>query len=123
MARCTMFEVVHHSLVETYSEDLTVAVAADALVIPATHPYVIKTTGADAEALTLADGIPGQSLIINLTTDGGGDGTLTPATSTGWATIVFADAGDQAVLLYIDDTMGWVIIGLSGVAAPPAITV
>jgi hypothetical protein len=84
---------------------------------------VAKTTGADAEALTLADGYPGQTLIINLTTDGGGDGTLTPTTCTGFATIVFADAGDQAVLTYVDDTIGWVIIGLSGVAAPPAITV
>jgi hypothetical protein len=101
----------------------TTTSAADSLAIPVTHGYVAKTTGADAEALTLADGSPGQILILNLTTDGGGDGTLTPATSTGFATIVFADAGDQAVLLYVDDISGWVILGLSGVAAPPAITV
>lgn len=100
-----------------------VASAADSLAIPVTHPYVAKATGADAEALTLADGTPGQILIINLTTDGGGDGTLTPSTKTGFATIVFADAGDQAVLFYVDDSVGWVILGLSGVAAPPVITV
>lgn len=123
MAKCVAFEVVHHDLRTTYTDTLVASVAADVLAIPVTHPYVSKTTGADAEALTLADGIPGQSLIINLATDGGGDGTLTPTTATGWATIVFADAGDQAVLLYIDDTIGWVIIGLSGVAGPPAITV
>ena len=98
-------------------------VAADVLAIPVTHQYVAKTTGADAEALTLADGAEGQVLIINLTTDGGGAGTLTPTTKTGFATIVFADAGDQAVLKFIDSTVGWVIVGLSGVAAPPAITV
>lgn len=123
MARCTGFELIHHSLVTEYPEDLEADVAADVLAIPVTHPIVNKTTGADAEALTLADGLPGQGLIIYLGTDGGGSGTLTPATATGWATIVFADAGDRAVLLYVDDTIGWVIIGLSGVAAPPVTTV
>jgi hypothetical protein len=103
--------------------DLTTTVAADVLAIPVTHGYVAKTTGADAEALTLANGDPGQVLVINLTTDGGGAGTLTPSTKTGFATIVFADAGDQAVLMFVNDTVGWVILGLSGVAAPPAITV
>lgn len=102
---------------------LTTTSIADALAIPVTHGYVAKTTGGDAEALTLADGSPGQVLIINLTTDGGGDGTLTPATATGWATIVFADAGDQATLLYVDDTIGWIIWGLKGVSAPPVTTV
>lgn len=123
MAKCTMYEVVHHALVTEYTESLSVAVAADVLAIPITHPFVSKTTGADAEALTLADGIPGQSLVIILAVDGNGDGTLTPVTATNWATIVFADAGDQANLLYIDDTIGWIIMSLSGVAQPPVKTV
>lgn len=96
--------------------------AADSLAIPVTHEYVAKTTGADAEALTLADGVDGQVLTISLVTDGGGDGTLTPATKSGFATIVFADAGDTATLKFVDSTTGWVIMGLAGVAAPPAIT-
>lgn len=100
-----------------------VAVAADVLAIPVTHAHVSKTTGADAEALTLANGTPGQILTITLVVDGGGDGTLTPATCTGFATIVFADAGDSAALRYVDDTVGWVLVGTAGVAAPPAITV
>ena len=104
-------------------KDGNVSVAADVLAIPLTALHVSKTTGADAEALTLADGKTGQLVSITLTTDGGGVGTLTPATSTGWATIVFADAGDRATLLYVDDTVGWVIVGTSGVAAPPATTV
>lgn len=98
-------------------------VAADVLVIPVTAEYVAKTTGGDAEALTLADGVPGQILNIALVTDGGGAGTLTPATCSGFATIVFADAGDNACLKFVDSTTGWVIMGLSGVAAPPVITV
>jgi hypothetical protein len=123
MAKCTMYEVVHHALVADYPENLVKAVAADVLAIPVTHPIVSKTTGADAEALTLADGLPGQSVVILLAVDGGGDGTLTPATATGWATIVFADAGDQANLLYVDDTIGWIIMGMNGVAQPPVKTV
>lgn len=97
-------------------------VAADALAIPVTHRYVAKTTGADAEALTLADGTSGQRLTIELATDGGGDGTLTPTTKTGYAAIVFADAGDVATLEYVDDTVGWIIVGAAGATAQPAIT-
>ena len=90
-----------------FTEANTTEVAADVLAIPVNKaPVVLKTTGADAEALTLANGKPGQVLCIQLDTDGGGDGTLTPATSTGFATIVFADAGDQASLQYLDDTLG-----------------
>ncbi len=120
--RPTVFNFVHYAKTP-YPTDLELDVAADVLTIPTTHPYVSKVTGADAEALTLADGVPGQILVINLKTDGGGSGTLTPATSTGFATIVFADAGDQAVLFYVNDSMGWIIIGLTGVSAPPVITV
>lgn len=94
-------------------------VAADALAIPVTHAYVAKTTGADAEALTLADGTAGQVITIDLDTDGTGDGTLSPTTCSGFTSIVFADAGDNATLMYIDDTVGWIILGLAGVAAPP----
>lgn len=97
--------------------------AADVLAIPVTAAHVSKTTGSDAEALTLANGVPGQVITITLVTDGGGSGTLTPATKTGFATIVFADAGDSAALRFVDDTVGWVLIGTAGVAAPPVITV
>lgn len=97
-----------------------VAVAGGVLAIPVTHAHVSKTTGG-AEALTLANGVPGQILTITLVTDGG-DGTLTPATKTGFSTIVFADAKDSAALRYIDDTVGWVLLGTAGVAAPPVIS-
>ena len=111
----------YHQQDSDTTEDLTTTSIADSLAIPVTHLYVAKTTGADAEALTLANGYPGQILIINLTTDGGGTGTLTPATATGFSTIAFADALDQAVLLYVDDIIGWIIVGASGAAGPPVI--
>ncbi len=95
-------------------------VAGATLAIPVTRRVVSKTTGG-VEALTLADGLPGQRLTIILATDGG-DGTLTPATSTGFATIVFADAKDRAELEYIDDTTGWILLGTSGTTAPPVTT-
>jgi hypothetical protein len=123
MSRVMRLAEIYHQDDADNTEDKLTTSAADSLAIPVTHMYVEKTTGADAEALTLADGSPGQFLVIELATDGGGDGTLTPATSTGWATIVFADAGDRAVLMYVDDTIGWIIMGLSGVAAPPVTTV
>lgn len=97
--------------------------AADSLAIPVTATYVAKTTGADAEALTLADGVEGQVLVISLATDGGGTGTLTPTTKSGFVSIAFADAGDTAALMFVDSTVGWVILGTAGVTAPPAIAI
>ena len=98
-------------------------VEADTLAIPVTHAAVNKTTGADAEALTLANGTAGQVVTINLAVDGNGTGTLTPATCTGFTTIAFADAGDTATLMYIDNAVGWIILGTAGIAAPPAIAI
>ena len=94
--------------------------ASGALAVPITHRSVVMTTGG-AEALTLADGLPGQKLQIILGTDGG-DGTLTPTTKTGFATIVFADAKDNVDLEFIDSTIGWVVTGSAGVAAPPVLS-
>lgn len=123
MARPILIEFLHHALITDYTEDLILDVAEDALVMPLTHPMIAKTTGSDAEALTLANGIPGQTLTINLVTDGNGKGTLTPATSTWWATIEFDDAGDQVTLLYVNDTVGWIILSALGLTAQPTVTV
>ena len=95
--------------------------AGGTLAVPLTASTVTMTTGG-TEALTLADGYPGQLIHLHLASDGG-NGTLTPDTKTGWATIVFADAGDRATLLYVDDSIGWIIVSLSGVSAPPTSTV
>jgi len=119
----TTLQFLHRELLGSYPEDISNAIAADVLVIPVTKPLVLKTTGADAEALTLANGHPGQVLVINLVTDGGGDGTLTPATATGWVTAVLADAGDSLTLMYVNDTLGWIVLGATGVSGPPAIAI
>lgn len=123
MSRIFRIGELYHQNDSDVTDDYIVACAADALAIPVTHGYVNKTTGGDAEACTLANGEPGQLLKVKLYVDGGGDATITPATATGWATIVLADAGDQFVALYVDDIVGWILIGAIGVAAPPVITV
>ena len=74
------------------------------------------TTG--AQAGSLADGAQGQIKIISLVADGG-DGTLTPTTRNGYATITFADAGDTVILMWM--TQGWTVIGLGGLAGGPTV--
>lgn len=93
--------------------------AGGTLAVPITNRAVVMTTGG-AESLTLANGVNGQRLNLILGTDGG-DGTLTPTTKTGFTSIVFADAGDIADLEFVDSTVGWIIVGTAGVAAPPVI--
>ena len=101
----------------------SVAMAAQALVVPLTHSVVLKTTdGTSDDALSVANGVPGQELTITLVTDGGKDADVTPATLTGFVTVALDDAKDTVTLKYIDDTIGWIVIGATGTAAPPVIT-
>jgi hypothetical protein len=86
--------------------------AGGTLVVPITGRVCLMTTSG-AEALTLANGAPGQVLVLTLVATGG-DGTLTPATCTGFATLKFHTVKDTVTLLYIDDTIGWVILGCIG---------
>jgi len=98
----------------------TTTKAGGTLAVPITHRHVAMTTGG-VEALTLANGVPGQRLTLYLAATGG-DGTLTPATKTGFATIVFAGVKDTAHLEYIDDTTGWILTGYYGTDAPPVVS-
>jgi hypothetical protein len=91
--------------------DTVATSAADSLAIPVTASIVHKTTGGDAEALTIAAGTQGQIMIVILITDGGGTGTVA-ASSTVMHSIVFADAGDTATLLFTNSK--WHVVGFSG---------
>ncbi len=74
-----------------------------------THAIVeITSTGSDA--LTLANGENGQILTMVIVTDGG-ESTVTPTTSTGWATAVLTSDIDTITVMYVDDTVGWIILG------------
>lgn len=92
--------------------------AAGVLAIPLNYGVVSKTiTSASDEAGTLANGLQGQMLKIILATKGSsGNFVLTPTTKTGYATITFNSAGDQATLLFVDNTAGWIIVGETGTA-------
>ena len=91
----------------------TVASKSGAGAIPVTAATVrLTTTGANA--LTLANGVNGQILTIVMVADGG-DGTLTPTTKTGFATLTFQEVGDSVVLQYFT-TLGWMILSNNGVA-------
>ena len=79
--------------------DTVATSAADSLAIPITASLVHKTTGSDAEALTVAAGTQGQLLMIVLIVDGGGTGTIAASSSVA-DTIAFADAEDTAQLLF-----------------------
>jgi hypothetical protein len=89
----------------------TVGTRSGAGAVPITSDAVrLTTTGADA--LTLANGTNGQLLTIVMVVDGG-DGTLTPTTKTGFATITFGDVGDAVTLQYFT-TLGWMIVSNYG---------
>ena len=81
---------------------------AGAIPLDATLVAVV-TTGTDA--LTLADGVAGQILILTMTTDGG-DGTLTPTNLAGGTTITFNDVGDTVILAF--DGTNWNIASNNG---------
>jgi len=71
----------------------------------------IVTTGADA--LTLADGVEGQTKYIVMKTDGG-NGTLTPSNFAQGTTITFDAVGDSVSLLFTN--AGWHVMGGHGYA-------
>jgi hypothetical protein len=91
----------------------TVATRSGAGAVPLTAATVQVTTTGSAAALTLANGTVGQILTIVMTTDGGGDGTLTPTTKTGYTTITFNDVGDTVTLQYFT-TLGWMLVSNVG---------
>ena len=89
--------------------------------IPLTHSYVSITTGA-ASAYDLQNGTAGQILAMSVTTDGGA-GVVTPVTATGWVTATLTVVGDGLTVMYVDDTVGWVVLGSYGTTSSTAATV
>lgn len=91
------------------------SMTSSTLAVPVTHGYVRKAIAAVNESLiagTLADGTPGQLLTIHITEQLGSQVfTVTPATSTGWATLGFDAVGEIATLWFVNNTTGWVLFG------------
>lgn len=69
-------------------------------------------TDTGTNALTLADGVQGQTKIICQIATAGGAGTLTPSNLAGGTTITFNAVGENAQLLFTNSS--WHVIGISG---------
>ena len=87
--------------------DTVTTMAADALPVPITASICHKTSGGDAEALTIVAGTSGQVLIIVMIVDGGGTATLSGAQING--SVAFSEVGHTATLLYTNSK--WNMIG------------
>ena len=87
--------------------DTVTTMAADALAVPVTASVCHKTSGSDAEALTIVAGTSGQVLIVVMIVDGGGTATLSGAQING--SVAFSEVGHTATLLYTNSK--WNMIG------------
>ena len=87
--------------------DTVTTMAADALAVPITASICHKTSGGDAESLTIVAGTSGQVLIIVMIVDGGGTATLSGAQING--SVAFSEVGHSATLLYTNSK--WNMIG------------
>jgi len=87
--------------------DTVTTMAADALAVPITASICHKTSGGDAETLTIVAGTSGQVLMIVMIVDGGGTATLSGAQING--SVAFSEVGHSATLLYTNSK--WNMIG------------
>jgi len=101
-----------------FREGVTVNVSTESSLTSAALAYgVIAMEGGSAKSIGLADGVPGQMVMIYCSVYDGGAITIDrlsyPLTThgTGWDTIQFTAANQSVTLLWLDDTYGWVIVG------------
>jgi len=95
--------------------------------LPSTLPYVIMVkniggTGADDTdgGTRLQNGTPGQVLVLFVEgVEHSGTWIVTPATSYQFITLTFNAALDSATLLYVNDTIGWIILDAVSVTVAP----
>lgn len=89
------------------SQDLTVYTG---------YSYIRKELSATAAEQDggLPNGTPGQVIVIDTVAGAGGSFQITPVTSTTIAEILLDAVGETATLLYIDDTVGWVVLSTEG---------
>jgi len=90
--------------------------ATGSTAIPLAYSVVKKImSGATNQAGTMADGVPGQVITVMLTErSSSGNFILTPTTKTGFSNITFNTVGDTATFLFVDGTVGWIILGETG---------
>jgi hypothetical protein len=111
-------------LANGHKEGVTTNVSTESNLTSAALAYgVVEFVIGSTKYVNLADGTPGQMVTFTVTTAGGGTlyitndkvSAATSGTFTGWDDIAFDSVLDNATLLYVDDTIGWVIIGQNAV--------
>lgn len=123
------------TLIGTGRVNASLTLASSSTIISGTKvPYALirKNIGAGTGGLDtvdggtrLANGTPGAFVSIIIASCGSGSyWDLTPVTKTGFTSIRFTAKGQTALLLYVDDTIGWTIagIGTTASAASPTVT-
>jgi len=71
----------------------------------------------------LKDGKPGQMIVLlAITVEGSGTWIVTPETSLTFNTLTFDAVGEQTTLLYVNDTVGWVVQSTVGTTVDPIVT-
>lgn len=104
-------EFRHHTKITEYPAAATnqqvLTVTTDTLEL--THPYVRLNSTAGACTVTVPNGEESQLIVINHQT-AADDIDITCTTCSGFSTIAMDEVGDQLILFYVDDTVGWIII-------------
>ena len=89
-------------------------VSGDTAISPS-YRYISKIMYTNGQIGTLANGVSGQVIIIEAASvTNSGTFVITPTLKTGFATVTLAAALDSVTLLYVDDTYGWVVVGIRG---------
>jgi len=73
--------------------------------------------GGEASSTTLPNGIAGQVLTLIVAGDANGTWTVSPSNSRLFTSAVLQADDDLLSLLYLNDTLGWIVIGSSGSTA------
>mgnify|MGYP001297306168 CR=1 FL=1 len=95
------------------------AMTSGSLAIPVTYKYITKAIGVGVGAVhTLADGSDGQIItVLAISRAGSGTAVVTPTTKSGYSTVTLDAAWEYVTLLFVDTTVGWVIVATNATIA------
>lgn len=102
--------------------DYSTIASSSSAILPSSLPYsvVLKYVGAAVSVdndpgTTLPNGTPGKVLVLKVVALlSGGTWVVKPTTSLSVTSITFDTIGDFVTLLYVDDTMGWIVLSNNG---------
>jgi len=77
-------------------------------------PFAVINMVIATRTAVLDDGTQGQVIILRGIERIGGTLTVRAKTFTGWSTITYDISGEITTLLWVDDALGWMIIGATG---------